>query len=75
MKRDEFNAYAANLRAKTQEFKNLKQDLADVRQETVVLANTERVSLLVPLPAFRARCSSWNMVNVAGVEIPGRRFR
>ena len=43
MRREEFNAYANGLRAKTQQFKQLKQELADIRQETVVLANTEKV--------------------------------
>lgn len=41
MRREEFNAYAAGLRAKTQTFKSFKAQLADVRQETVVLARTE----------------------------------
>lgn len=41
MSREEFAAYAAALRAKTQTYKGLKQELADVRQETVVLARTE----------------------------------
>jgi len=41
MRREEFNAYAAGLRAKTQTFKALKQELADVRQETVILGRTE----------------------------------
>jgi len=43
MRRDEFNAYAATLRAKTQTFKALKQQMADIRGETVVLARTEQV--------------------------------
>ena len=43
MRRDEFNAYAAALRAKTQTYKALKQELDDLRQETVVLARTEAV--------------------------------
>lgn len=41
MKREEFKAYAATLRNKTNTFKQLKQELADLRNETVVLANTE----------------------------------
>jgi intraflagellar transport protein 81 len=41
MRRDEFKAYAAALRNKTAIFKQLKQELADLRQETVVLAQTE----------------------------------
>lgn len=41
MKRDEFKAYAAQLRAKTATFKQLKAALGEVRQETVVLARTE----------------------------------
>ena len=40
MKREEFNAYATGLRAKTQNFKALKARLADVRQETVIVART-----------------------------------
>jgi hypothetical protein len=43
MKRDEFKAYAANLRAKTATFKQLKQELADLRQETVIVARTEQL--------------------------------
>jgi intraflagellar transport protein 81 len=41
MRRDEFKAYAAALRNKTGTFKQLKQELSDMRNETVVLANTE----------------------------------
>lgn len=41
MRRDEFKAYAAALRNKTATFKQLKQELADLRQETVILAQTE----------------------------------
>ena len=41
MRREEFKAYAAQLRNKTATFKQLKQDLGDLRQETVVLAHTE----------------------------------
>jgi len=41
MRRDEFKAYAAALRNKTAAFKQLKQELADLRQETVILAQTE----------------------------------
>jgi intraflagellar transport protein 81 len=41
MRRDEFKAYAAALRTKTGTFKALKQELADLRQESVVLAHTE----------------------------------
>lgn len=43
MKREEFNAYATSLRAKTQTYKALKQELDDLRQETVILARTEQV--------------------------------
>ena len=43
MKRDEFKAYAAALRTKTSTFKQLKQELADLRQETVIVARTEQV--------------------------------
>lgn len=43
MKRDEFKAYAAALRNKTVAFKQLKQELADIRQEAVVLARTEQL--------------------------------
>ncbi len=41
MRREEFRAYAAQLRNKTSHFKQLKQELGDLRQETVVLARTE----------------------------------
>lgn len=43
MRREEFKAYAATLRTKTNTYKALKQELADVRQETVVLARTEQI--------------------------------
>lgn len=36
-------AYAGKLREKTNEYKALKQQLADIRQETVVLARTEQL--------------------------------
>ena len=41
MRRDEFRAYAASLRAKTAQFKQFKAALAEARQEHVVLARTE----------------------------------
>ena len=41
MRREEFKAYAAALRTKTATFKQLKQELGDLRQESVVLAQTE----------------------------------
>ena len=43
MRREEFKAYAASLRAKTAQFKALKGALGEVRGETVVLARTEAV--------------------------------
>jgi intraflagellar transport protein 81 len=43
MRRDEFKAYAAALRAKTATFKQLKGELADLRAESVILARTEAV--------------------------------
>lgn len=43
MKREEFNAYAATIRTKAQIFKQLKQELSDLRQETVIIARTESV--------------------------------
>eukprot|EP01138_Halocafeteria_seosinensis_P008786 gb/GECG01008980.1/.p1 GENE.gb/GECG01008980.1/~~gb/GECG01008980.1/.p1 ORF type:complete len:686 (+),score=158.53 gb/GECG01008980.1/:1-2058(+) len=43
MRKEEFQAYAGKLREKTNEYKALKQQLADIRQETVVLARTEQL--------------------------------
>jgi intraflagellar transport protein 81 len=43
MRREEFKAYAAALRSKTAQFKALKGELGDARQETVVLARTEAI--------------------------------
>lgn len=43
MRGDEFKTYAANLRNKTGQFKKLKEELADLRQETVVLSRTEAI--------------------------------
>ena len=43
MKREEFKAYAATLRAKTAHFKALKASLGEVRGETIVLARTEAI--------------------------------
>ena len=43
MRREEFKAYAASLRAKTAQFKGLKAALGEVRGETVVLARTEAI--------------------------------
>lgn len=43
MKKDEFKAYAAALRAKTARYKQLKAELSEARQETVILAHTENI--------------------------------
>ena len=43
MRGDEFKQYAAKLRSKTSHFKKLKEELADIRQETVVLSRTEAI--------------------------------
>lgn len=43
MRREDFNAYAAALRAKTARFKALKVELGAVRAETLVLARTEEL--------------------------------
>ena len=43
MRGDEFKQYAAKLRSKTSHFKKLKDELADIRQETVVLSRTEAI--------------------------------
>jgi hypothetical protein len=55
MRKEEFKAYAATLRAKTNTFKNLKLNLADLRQETVVLARTEQVCALLQLQVNRLK--------------------
>ncbi|KAG5191213.1 intraflagellar transport protein 81 [Tribonema minus] len=43
MTREEFKAYGARLREKTQTYKRLKAELAELRAESVVLARTEQV--------------------------------
>jgi intraflagellar transport protein 81 len=52
MRKEDFKVYAANLRAKTMVFKNLKQELSEIRQETVVLARTETL--------LKGRAGDWD---------------
>lgn len=43
MRRDEFKNYANELRIKTKQYKEMKQELAALRAETVVLQRTEQI--------------------------------
>ena len=43
MRGEEFKNYANKLRSKTNQFRKLKQELSDLRQETVVLSRTEAI--------------------------------
>ena len=43
MKREDFKAFAAQLRSKTNTFKAMKQEMAEIQQELVVLSRTEQV--------------------------------
>jgi hypothetical protein len=48
MKREDFKAFAAQLRTKTNTFKAMKLEMAEVQQELVVLSRTEQVRPPVP---------------------------
>ena len=43
MKREEFKAYATQLREKSTRYKRMKTELAEIRNETVVLSRTEAI--------------------------------
>ena len=43
MKKGEFKEYSSNLRAKTSDYRTMKQELASLQNETVVLNRTEQV--------------------------------
>jgi intraflagellar transport protein 81 len=43
MKRDDFKQYAANLRGKNAQYKQMKKVLAEIKAEVTVLARTEAI--------------------------------